>query len=252
MDIILPFLRKVQQNDSHEWFLANHEEYLQSFSRNAYYLELLKRKIGEFDPTIAPLRLMDCSFSLIADRKLKINNRRYNDFFCGSFAQGGKYSGYASYYYQISPEPSDSGGSFLAVGIYRPNPELMDYIRREFAHNGEDIVRLIRRTGFELYAENMMKRLPSEFVDSDTRFFQYLRQRDFLLIKRLDSSWFEQENWIERAAEEFYRSRAFVKFINTVIDKYRSESPLPVGHGLRPIKRSTRYDCKTANNTTEK
>lgn len=252
MDIILPFLRKVQQNDSHEWLLAHHEEYLQAFSRNAYYIELLRRKIGAFDPTIAPLHLADCSFSLIADRKLKINDRKYNDFLSGSFTRDGKYGGYASYYYQISPEPSDSGGSFLAVGIYRPNPELMDYIRREFAHDGEKIVKLIRRTGFELYTKNMMKRLPSEFMDSDMRFFRYLRQRDFILIKRLDSCWFKQENWTDLAAEEFYRCSAFIKFVNGIIEKYRNKSPLPVGHALRPIKRSTRDGCKVINEDTEK
>lgn len=240
MDVILPFLRDIHLNDTLEWYLAHTEEYSKAFNRNAQYIELLIEQIGKFDPSIKELQIDDCSFSLINDRKLKISERRYNDFFSGSFTREGKYSGYASYYYQISSEPSSSGGSFLAVGIYNPNKELMDYLRREFTTRGEHIVSLIRKSKFELYTRNVMKRLPSEFVDSDYRFHTYMRQRDLILIKRLDISWFRQDNWIAATAAEFQRCMPFVEFINSIVDRYRNEVPLPVGHALRPIKRSTR------------
>ena len=136
MDIIVPFLRDIHANDSREWYLANTDYYFKAFDRNAQYIQKLVGLIGKFDSTIAPLKLYQCSFALIRDQRIKIDQRNYNDFLSGSFTRGGKYSGYASYYYQISPEPSSSGGSFLAVGLYRPNKELLDCFRNTILEMG--------------------------------------------------------------------------------------------------------------------
>ncbi|MBO5717472.1 MAG: DUF2461 domain-containing protein [Alistipes sp.] len=239
MDLILPFLRDIHNNDNNKWYLANSQRYVEAFDRNAKYIEKLIRLIGEFDPSISRLKLYQCSFSLMRDQRIKLDDREFNDFFSGSFTRGGKHSGYASYYYQISPEPSSSGGSFLAVGIYRPNKELMDYIRREITKMPEEFDQMVKSTGFELYLKDALLRVPGGF-NADPRFEPYIFMRHMLLIRRVDISWFEQEDWCERTAEVFKECKPFIDFLNRTIDLYREESPLPVGHALRPLRRLKR------------
>jgi uncharacterized protein (TIGR02453 family) len=240
MDIIVPFLRDIHANDSREWYLANTDYYFKAFDRNAQYIQKLVGLIGKFDPTIAPLKLYQCSFALIRDQRIKIDQRNYNDFLSGSFTRGGKYSGYASYYYQISPEPSSSGGSFLAVGLYRPNKELLDCFRNTILEMGlEKFDELVKSTGFTPYKKDELKRIPIR-VNVSRKYEDYLYMRHPILILPLELEWFYQEDWCERTADIFERCKPFVDFVNSVIDSYRSESPLPVGHGLRPIKKLER------------
>lgn len=240
MDLIVPFLRDIHLNDNREWYLANTDYYFKAFDRNAQYIQRLVGLIGKFDSSIARLKLHQCSFSLVRDQRLKIDNRIFNDFLSGSFTRGGKYSGYASYYYQISPEPSSSGGSFLAVGLYRPNKELLDLFRKTIVEEGLDkFDTLIKSTGFNPYHKDELKRIPSK-VSVDPKFEDYVYMRHILLILPLNIEWFYKEDWCERTAEVFERCKPFVDFVNRIVETYRCSSPLPVGHGLRPIKKLER------------
>lgn len=236
MDVILPFLRAVHHNDSKEWYLAHREEYLEAFRRNASSIEKLIHLIGEFDEDIAKLEVSDCSFALPRDRKLKIDDRLFNDFLSGCFYRDGKYGGWAGYYYQISPLPSSSGGSFLTVGIYQPNKELMDYFRREFIDNGDYVHKLVKETGFKPYLRDQLRRMHPGYRPKREH-LDYLYLRSMMLIKPLDEWWFLRDDWHERTAEEFRRCKPFVDYVNSIIARYREESPFPVGHGLRPIPR---------------
>ena len=236
MEHIIPFLQNIHLNDNREWFMEHRKEYLYAFDHNAMYIQKLIQLIGKFDADITHLHLSDCSFALPRDSKLKIDNRTYNDFLSGCFARDGKYGGWAGYYYQISPLPSSSGGSLLAVGLYRPNKELMDYFRDEVVTNGEHIDELIRASGFEPYMRNQLRRIPSGY-NINTKYRNYLYMRDMMLIKPLNIEWFMAEDWCERTAEAFSRCKPFVDYINSIIERYKRECPLPVGHGLRPIKR---------------
>jgi uncharacterized protein (TIGR02453 family) len=251
MDLIIPFLQDIYQNDSLEWFAANKDYYVKAFDRNAQYIQQLIKLIGKFDPTIATLRLSDCCFSIERDRRIKIDDRRYNDFFSGSFTRGGKYGGYASYYYHISPEPSSSGGSFLAVGIYRPNRELLVHFKRAIAELGvEQFDKMVKRTGFKVYDKERVKRVPGA-IRADKKYEHYLHTSDMLLIMPLDIEWFKQEDWCKKCAKIFEKCKPFIDFVNSAIDSYKSTSPLPVGHGLRPIKRLERSAARRTNLNTE-
>lgn len=250
MDLIKPFLQDIHQNDNQEWLAANRDYYNQAFGRNAQYIKLLIELIGKFDSSVASLTLNQCSFNIERDQRIKIDDRKYNDFFSGSFTRGGKYSGYASYYYQISPEPSSSGGSFLAVGLYRPNKELLTYFKRTIVELGtQEFDAMIKRTGFKIYDKESVKRIPSN-ISVEKQYEHYFHMRDILLILPLEIEWFEQENWCEKTAKIFERCKPFIDFINSAVDNYRNSSALPVGHGLRPIKRVERSAILRNTDTT--
>ena len=239
MELIVPFLRDIHSNDNSEWYLANTDYYFKAFDRNAHYIQRLIDLIGEFDHHIAPLKLHQCSFGLMRDQRVKLDDRLYNDFLSGSFTREGKYSGYASYYYQISPEPSSSGGSFLAVGLYRPNKELMDCFRKELIQNPERVHNIISSTGFEPYLKDQLQRLPSK-IELDLQYEPYLYMRHIFLIYPLDIEWFYQDDWCEKCAKIFEKCKPFIDLVNDIVDHYRRDSSLPVGHALRPIKRPQR------------
>ena len=218
MDNLVTFLRGIHLNDNKEWYMAHRAEYIRTFNTNARLIEQLIEHIGEFDTTIRYHRLSDCSYALLRPYKLKLDKRTYNDYIGGFFARAGKRSGYAGYYYHISPEPSDSGGSLLAAGIFNPSVKLLTAFREEAVKDGSTIMELIKASGFQLLERDRFVRLPKGMT-IEAEYRTLLLQRHLMLVKRVDVSWFSHEKCAERTAQEFCRCKPFVDYLNSIVDK---------------------------------
>lgn len=222
MDDIVKFLQGIHLNDNKEWYFENSRYYVSAFHSNAIYIQDLIDMIGKFDITIKYLTLSDCSYPLWRHPKQKIDDRIFNDFLGGYFARLGKRSGFGGYYYQISPDPSDSGGSLLAVGIFNPSRELLDRFRRDAQQNGAHIMELINATGFELLERDRFQRIPKGF-SIEPEYRDLLLQRHIMLVKRVGLKWFYNKNWMERTAREFRRCKPFLDYINTIVERHIRE-----------------------------
>ena len=220
MDKIVTFLQGIHLNDNQEWFLANRANYIQVFAQNAEYIQQLIPLIGKYDSTIKFHRLADCSYTLLHSSKEKSIKRKYNDYIGGFFARAGKNSKYAGYYYQISPEPSDSGGSLLAVGIFNPSREVLEWFREDAVKNGSTIMELIKATGFELLERDRFTRLPKGMT-IEPEYRDLLLQRHIMLVKRVGTKWFYNEKWVERTARTFQRCKPFVDYVNAIVDQHK-------------------------------
>lgn len=220
MDKIVAFLKGIHLNDNREWYLEHRLEYSYAFNTNARYIQQMAKMIGEYDINIRYLRLSDCSYALARHRKIKINKRLFNDYIGGFFARCGKHSGYAGYYYQLSPEPSDSGGSLIAVGIFNPSREVLDWFRRDAEKNGARIMELIEKSGFEILTRDKFVRLPSGYA-IDEEYRDLLLMRHIMLVKRVDVKWFYHEQWMERTVRAFRRCKPFIDHINAIIDEHK-------------------------------
>lgn len=220
MDNILTFLEGIHHNDTKEWFFANRRAYIEAFSKNAENAQKLAKLIGKYDPAIGYLRLADCSFPLPRHYKLKHSDRTYNDYFGGFFARGGKRSGYAGYYYHIAAEGSTCGDSLLAVGIFNPSREVLEWFREEAVKDGSTIMELIKASGFQLLERDRFLRLPKGMtIDEEHR--ELLLQRHIMLVKRVGTKWFLREDWLERTARTFKRCKPFIDYVNAIIDEHR-------------------------------
>lgn len=220
MDNILSFLKGIHLNDSKEWFFANRRAYIEAFSTNAENAQKLAKMIGKYDTAIGYLRLADCSFPLPRHYKLKHSDRTYNDYFGGFFARGGKRSGYAGYYYHIAAEGSNSGDSLLAVGIFNPSREVLEWFREDAVKNGSTINELIRATGFQLLERDRFQRLPKG-MNIEEEYRDLLLQRHIMLVKRVGTKWFLGDNWVERTARTFKRCKPFIDYVNAIIDEHK-------------------------------
>lgn len=219
MDNIVTFLQGIHTNDNKEWYFANRNSYVNAFNTNAIYIQTLIELIGKYDINIKYLHLAECSYPLFRPYKLKLDNRIFNDYLGGFFARMGKSSGFAGYYYQISPEPSDSGGSLLAVGIFNPSRELLDRYRRNVQENGSQIMELIKATGFELLERDKFTRLPKGF-NIEQEYRDLMLQRHIMLVKRVGIKWFYHDKWMENTARQFRRCKPFIDYLNTIVEQY--------------------------------
>lgn len=220
MDRILSFLEGIHLNDSKEWFFANRRAYIEAFALNAENIQKLAKMIGKYDPAIGYLRLADCSFPLPRHYKLKHSDRTYNDYFGGYFARAGKHSGYAGYYFHIAAEGSNSGNSLLAVGIFNPSREVLEWFREEAVKDGSTIMELIKASGFQLLERDRFQRLPKGMT-IDEEYRDLLLQRHIMLVKRVGTKWFLSDNWLERTARTFKRCKPFLDYVNAIIDEHR-------------------------------
>lgn len=214
MKEVLSFLSELHDNNNREWFEANKARYREALAHHNNNVMRLVELIARFDPTVEGLTLGDCTYRIYRDTRFSKDKTPYKDFFSAFIVRGGKKSGFSGYYLHISPKGHTWGeGSFLAAGNVSPEPRVLRSLREEIEDNAPLLVENIALSGFTLDESNALKRTPRGFSVAPE--YEYLlRQRELILSRSLSNEWFEAEDWLERTAEAFSRTKPFVEQIN--------------------------------------
>ncbi|OGX82119.1 DUF2461 domain-containing protein [Hymenobacter coccineus] len=131
------------------------------------------------DPELARLEPRKCLFSINRDVRLSADKSPYKTNLGAWFNPGGKGAPTAGYYLAIEP-----GASFLAGGMYLPDPAALAAIRQEIDYNLADFEELVRAPAFRrqvgsLRQEHALKRPPKGY-QADNPAIEYLRLKMFL------------------------------------------------------------------------
>ncbi len=222
---IISFLEQLRTNNNREWMAAHRQAYLAAKEAYETLTAELIAAIGKYDPTIAPLSVKECTFRLHRDTRFSHNKLPYKTHMGAYLARGGKKSGYGGYYLHLEPEGSGeesyntAGGTFLAAGIYCPQPTILRSIREEILDNGAQLEELMAEAAeFTLTMESdSLKRTPRGFP-TDSPYDYLLRRKHLLLEKRLDAAFFEQGDSATRIARLFAPTVPLVEQLNRAVE----------------------------------
>lgn len=160
---LLNFLKELNASNSREWFQANKEKYQVARKSFESFVEELIPKIRAFDAQIDLITAKDCVFRIYRDVRFSPDKSPYKTNMGAYIAKGGKKSPMAGYYVHFEP-----GASFLAGGIYMPQPDILKKIRQEVYYQFPEFLQLISNPGFISYFGKMddpdkLKKPPKEF-----------------------------------------------------------------------------------------
>lgn len=144
MDKVLKFLKDLTRNNDREWFEKNKSRYLQA---KQDYEELISEVLGElqkFDDGLGGLEPKKLIFRIYRDVRFSKDKRPYKTNMGAGFSPNGKLVEEPGYYLHIEP-----GKSFVAGGIYMPNPENLGRIRQEIDYNAEHLQKIINAKRFK-------------------------------------------------------------------------------------------------------
>ncbi|OWK72845.1 TIGR02453 family protein [Flavobacteriaceae bacterium JJC] len=176
----LNFLRNLTKNNNREWFAENKEKYISAQENVISFVENLIENIGEFDGEILKTDAKKSVFRIYRDVRFSQDKSPYKTNFGAGLGMG-KGNKISGYYLHIEP-----GKSFLAGGVYQPEPSVLKEIRKEISMNGKDFLKILEQKEFRhnfrgLSVEGKLKRVPTGF-DKEDPMAEYLKLKNFIVI----------------------------------------------------------------------
>ncbi|MCE3258889.1 MAG: hypothetical protein K0S12_530 [Bacteroidetes bacterium] len=181
MKNVFTFLKKLKANNNKDWFDAHKEDYLEAKEEFEAYINEILTGIKKFDKQIDPsLTAKQCTFRIYKDVRFSKDKTPYKTNMGASMNPGGKKSLTAGYYLHCEP-----GGSFLAGGVYMPEPDMLSAIRQEIDYNPQPLLKLMKAAPFKKYfkgldEEDKLKTVPKGY-DKTHPHIEILKNKHFLV-----------------------------------------------------------------------
>jgi uncharacterized protein (TIGR02453 family) len=168
---IFTFLENLKENNNRDWFHANKEAYQQAKASFDDFINEMIPVLRSIDPLIDLITAKDCAFRIYRDVRFSKEKSPYKTNMGAYIARGGKNSQLAGYYIHVEP-----GQSFLAGGLYMPQPDVLKRVREEVYYNIGEFRAIVYDPGFvKVFGRiddtekltNPPKGFPKDFSDID-------------------------------------------------------------------------------------
>lgn len=213
MEKTLAFLKKLKSNNNKEWFDKNKEVYLEAKTEYEAVIDEIIKGLRGFDKKIAAdLKAKDCLFRIYKDVRFSKDKSPYKTNFGASINPGGKKSLVAGYYLHCEP-----GQSFLAGGVYMPEPAMLNAIRQEIDYHPEAPLKILKSAGFKKYfkgfdTEDALKTAPKGY-EKDHPQIDLLKNRHFVVSYPLSDKQLTDKNMVKTVIGGFKAMHPLLEFL---------------------------------------
>ncbi len=213
MEKTLAFLKKIKTNNNKEWFDKNKDHYLDAKAEYENFIDGVIKGLRTFDKKIsADLKGKDCVFRIYKDVRFSKDKTPYKTNFGASINPGGKKSLIAGYYLHCEP-----GQSFLAGGVYMPEPNVLNAIRQEIDYNPDKLLKILKSSGFKKYfngidPDGALKSAPKGY-DKDHPHIDLLKNRHFVVIHYLKDKQLTEKTAVKTILEGFKAMHPFLEYL---------------------------------------
>lgn len=216
MKLILDFLQELSENNNRDWFIANRKKYDEATGSFKKMIEPVLLKMKSVDETLAGLELKNCFFRINRDVRFSKNKDPYKINFSANFSPGGKKSGKASYYIHIQPS-----ASFIAAGVWMPEPIILKAIRQEIYFNADEFVGILENKDLTkrfgaLDQTDKLKNPPKDF-DAQHSSIDLLKHKSYILSQNISNQMVLDKNFPKEIVSTFKTAVPFIGFLNRAI-----------------------------------
>ena len=215
----LDFLAELRLNNNKMWFDENRAGYEESKADVLQLAEQLLRGLSEADPDLLPLKAADCLFRINRDVRFSADKSPYKSNMGFWMSRGGKKSPDAGYYVHIEP----GGKSFVAAGIYAPEPKVLKLIRQEILYGFEEFKCIIENQRFRDFFDGVelpghkAARVPRDF-DANHPAADFLKLKSIVAVYALDDEVLVSRTLLPTVLSVFSAALPLVRFLNLPID----------------------------------
>ena len=208
----LQFLKTLEKNNNRDWFNEHKNLYLEAKEEVELFVENLIQEIATFDEEILKIDPKKAVFRIYRDVRFSKNKIPYKTHFGASLGMG-KGTKISGYYLHIEP-----GKSFIAGGVYNPDPAVLKQIRNEIAASGADLLKIIEHQDFRnnfrgLSVEHKLQRVPAGF-EKDHPMAEYLKLKSFTVSHPIS----DEDLLDNHAAENFAKILRTIKPLNDFLE----------------------------------
>jgi len=128
--LVLEFLAQLSENNNREWFQQNKKQYEKAKTEVESFVNSIIPDLAKFDEAVKYVEAKDCLFRIFRDVRFAKDKSPYKLNMGAWISRAGRKSPGPGYYIHLQP-----GGSFLATGVYMPEPDQLKKIRNEIYYN---------------------------------------------------------------------------------------------------------------------
>lgn len=208
----LHFLKNLSKNNNREWFTENKDQYIAAQQNVLNMVENLIEKIGAFDEEIMKIDAKKSLFRIYRDVRFSKDKSPYKTNFGAGLGMG-KGNKISGYYLHIEP-----GKSFLAGGVYQPEPSVLKEIRKEISMNAKEFQEILQQDDFRnnfrgLSVEGKLQRIPNGF-DKDDPMAEFLKLKNLIVVHPISDDALMQENATKNMAKIFQSMKPLNDFLS--------------------------------------
>ncbi|WP_461376490.1 DUF2461 domain-containing protein [Cloacibacterium normanense] len=209
----LQFLRNLEKNNNREWFNENKTLYQEAQQDVISFVEKLIEEMADFDEEMGKLEAKKSVFRIYRDTRFSKDKTPYKTNFGAGLGMG-KGNKISGYYLHIEP-----GKSFLAGGVYKPEPSVLKTIRQEISAFGNEFKVILEQDEFRNYfrglsVEDKLKKVPQGF-EKDDKMAEYLKLKHFIVTHPVSDEQLLSENAFKEFAKIFKAMKPLNDFLQT-------------------------------------
>ena len=208
----LQFLTQLKDNNTREWFTEHKAQFLLAKDNFHAFVQSLIGEVGKFDKSLEGVEAQKCVFRIYRDVRFSNDKTPYKTNFAATLK--GRGNGLAGYYLQVEP-----GATFIAGGLYGPEPAVLKAIRQEISYNGADFLMIINDKVFkkELKLEGAkLQKVPQGF-DKEDPLAEFLKYKDFTVYHSFTDDAVLKEDFLLDCAKICKAMVPFNGFLNVPV-----------------------------------
>ena len=213
---IFDFLRRLRQNNNHEWFESHRPEYDQARMLFEEFIQGLIQRFDSIEP-LGDLEAKDAIFRINNNLRFARDMPPYKNHFSAVLAPGGKHSLRLPYYIHIMPD----GGSLIAGGAHMPISADLQAIRSTIASDPGKIRMVIEAPAFRKYFGDIsgekLKTAPRGYAIDDPE-IELIRHKQFMVHHLLNDEQVLSPDFADHAIAVFAAMKPFLDYLQPLVE----------------------------------
>lgn len=211
------FLSELGKNNHKDWFDKHKADYEAAKKNTEDYVTELKNAMAvSVEPALADQKAKDMMFRIYRDVRFSKDKIPYKDHFGIYLSRSGKKAPDAGYYLHIQP-----GGSFIAGGLWQPEPNALKAIRQEIDYNFGEFQSILTAATFKKHFKKLegeaLKTVPQGYA-ADNPAIEYLKMKSFIVSSKIDDAELLSKTSVPKLVKMFMAMKPLVDFLNRQFD----------------------------------
>jgi uncharacterized protein (TIGR02453 family) len=215
----LQFFEDLVANNNTEWMHANKKRY-ENFKKDYHqYIALVLAEMKPLDRTLEPLEVKNCTFRINRDIRFSKDKSPYKTNIGIWFTQNKNSKNSPGYYIHF-----EKGRSFIAGGVWCPEPEELKKIRKEIEFFHDDLEKVVNEKTFkkefkELTRDdtNSLKNAPKGF-DPNHPAIEFLKLKSYTASQKVDDKIFTEPDFSKKIAQKLIALKPMNDFLKRALE----------------------------------
>jgi uncharacterized protein (TIGR02453 family) len=215
----LQFLKDLIANNNTEWMHANKKRY-ENYKKDYHqYIAEILAEIKPLDKSLEPLEVKNCTFRINRDIRFSKDKSPYKTNMGVWFSQNKNRKNSPGYYIHF-----EKGNSFIAGGVWCPEPDELKKIRKEIEFFHDDLEKIVNDKTFkkEFVAlsreeNNVLKNAPKGFEPTHPA-IEFLKLKSFTASQRIDDKLFTEPDFSKKIAQKLITLKPMNDFLNRALE----------------------------------